>query len=111
MTIRHSTLLSIVLLAATALPAPARADYTTRINPAVSGPVWEGWGTSLAWWAKAFGHRDDMADLLSQGRRPRPFRIGLSFEAFPGDEQAVDLARRGAFYREAEDGGRVTHHA
>jgi galactan endo-1,6-beta-galactosidase len=26
--------------------------------------VWEGWGTSLAWWANSFGARDDLADLL-----------------------------------------------
>jgi galactan endo-1,6-beta-galactosidase len=44
--------------------APARADYTTSINPAVSWGTWEGWGTSLAWWANALGPRADLADVL-----------------------------------------------
>ena len=26
--------------------------------------VWEGWGTSLAWWAKRFGDRNDLADVF-----------------------------------------------
>src|SRR5688500_7074920 len=52
------TLLAAVVLGA---PGPASADYTARIDPATTGPTWEGWGTSLAWWAKAFGDRDDIA--------------------------------------------------
>ncbi len=35
-----------------------------RINPSENHGVWEGWGTSLAWWAKVFGDRDDVADWL-----------------------------------------------
>ena len=35
--------------------APARADYTTAINPATTWGTWQGWGCSLAWWANAFG--------------------------------------------------------
>jgi galactan endo-1,6-beta-galactosidase len=27
-------------------------------------PEWEGWGTSLAWWANVFGQREDIADAL-----------------------------------------------
>ena len=27
-------------------------------------PVWEGFGVSLAWWAKAYGDRTDLADAL-----------------------------------------------
>jgi galactan endo-1,6-beta-galactosidase len=49
-------------------PARAKADYTARIDPTASGPVWEGWGTSLAWWAHAFGDRDDIADILFTSR-------------------------------------------
>lgn len=26
--------------------------------------MWEGWGTSLAWWANVFGQRDDLADIV-----------------------------------------------
>ena len=48
---------------------------------------------------------DEMADLLYPGRRPRPFRMGLRFEAFEGDARAVELARRSAVYRETEEGG------
>jgi galactan endo-1,6-beta-galactosidase len=36
----------------------------TKINPAATQRTWDGWGTSLAWLGKAFGDRDDVADLL-----------------------------------------------
>ncbi|KAH8664428.1 glycoside hydrolase superfamily [Xylariales sp. PMI_506] len=39
-------------------------DVTTTINAKSNWGTWEGWGTSLAWWAKAFGNRDDLADLF-----------------------------------------------
>jgi galactan endo-1,6-beta-galactosidase len=42
----------------------ARADATVAVNPAVKYGTWEGWGTSLAWWANVFGARDDFADLF-----------------------------------------------
>jgi hypothetical protein len=54
---------------------------------------------------------DEMADLLYPGSRPRPFRMGLTFEGFAGDEAALALARRSALYRETEEGGRRLHHA
>jgi hypothetical protein len=49
---------------------------------------------------------DEMADVLYPGRRPRPFRIGLRFDAFEGDDhaRAVDLARRGSGHRPAAGG-------
>jgi len=34
------------------------------LDPGKSQGTWDGWGTSLCWWAKAFGDRDDIADLL-----------------------------------------------
>ena len=40
------------------------AAYTTTINPNVNWGTWEGWGTSLAWWAKAFGDQDNLADIF-----------------------------------------------
>jgi galactan endo-1,6-beta-galactosidase len=40
------------------------ADVTTTINPASNWGIWEGWGTSLAWWAQQFGNRDDLADVF-----------------------------------------------
>jgi galactan endo-1,6-beta-galactosidase len=57
------------VLCSTAREAPA--DYTTRIRPATSWGTWEGWGTSLAWWANTFGDRDDLADLLFSARSTR----------------------------------------
>lgn len=57
---------------------------------------------------------DEMADLLYPGRRPRPFRVGLTFEAFEGQgyERAVALARLSPAYREErESDGTLVHHA
>jgi hypothetical protein len=56
---------------------------------------------------------DEMADILYPGRRPRPFRIGLAFEAFEGPlySRAVDLARRSSVYRETRDGEGLVHYA
>ena len=56
---------------------------------------------------------DDMADVLYPGRRPRPFRMGVSFVAFEGPDypRAVGLARRSPVYRETSEDGEVVHHA
>ena len=54
---------------------------------------------------------DEMADILYPGRRVRPFRIGVVFDAFEGDGAAVELARRSAAYREREQGEIRRHHA
>jgi hypothetical protein len=43
---------------------PAWADATIAVNPGADFGAWEGWGTSLAWWANVFGDRDDFADLF-----------------------------------------------
>ncbi|KAL8380755.1 hypothetical protein RB595_005168 [Gaeumannomyces hyphopodioides] len=45
------------------LAGSASADLTATLTTGQWG-VWEGWGTSLAWWAVAFGDRDDVADLF-----------------------------------------------
>jgi hypothetical protein len=59
------------------------------------------------------GLSDEMADLLYPGRRPRPFRVGVTFEAFegPGYEKAVAAARRSPVYREEAGPGGTRHHA
>src|SRR5436190_1450264 len=44
--------------------ARAADDATTTIDPTSDWGTWEGWGTSLAWWAKVFGNRDDLADIF-----------------------------------------------
>ncbi|KAI1296235.1 glycoside hydrolase superfamily [Xylaria venustula] len=40
------------------------ADITTTIAASSNYGVWDGWGTSLAWWAAAFGNRDDLATAV-----------------------------------------------
>ncbi|KII92482.1 glycoside hydrolase family 30 protein [Plicaturopsis crispa FD-325 SS-3] len=52
------------LVLAGALVAFAAADTTTTINAQSNWGTWDGWGVSLAWWAKAFGNRDDLADVF-----------------------------------------------
>lgn len=42
----------------------AGADTTLSIDPTSNWGIWEGWGVSLAWWAKAFGNRDDLANVF-----------------------------------------------
>ena len=32
--------------------------YTVTIDPGTTYGVWEGWGTSLCWWANVFGDDD-----------------------------------------------------
>jgi hypothetical protein len=56
---------------------------------------------------------DEMADILYPGRRPRPFRMGIAFDAFdgPGYERAVELARRSPVYQESAQGEGVRHGA
>lgn len=50
------------LLGSALATGTARADATVAVNPSVTYGTWEGWGTSLAWWANVFGARDDFAD-------------------------------------------------
>ena len=40
------------------------ADKTATVDPSSNWGTWEGWGVSLAWWAKTFGDRDDLAKLF-----------------------------------------------
>ncbi len=56
---------------------------------------------------------DEMADILYPGRRPRPFRVALAFDAFDGPlgARAVELARRSPLYREASSADGIRHHA
>lgn len=42
----------------------AKSGSVLKVNPSREWGAWEGWGTSLAWWANAFGDRDDLADLM-----------------------------------------------
>ena len=48
------------------LAAAGEATLTTNVTfePTQTWGVWEGWGTSLAWWANCYGSRDDLADAF-----------------------------------------------
>jgi len=56
---------------------------------------------------------DELADVLYPGRRPRPFRMGVSFVSFEGSgyAEAVALARQSAVYRETREAKALVHHA
>ncbi|MFZ4276699.1 glycoside hydrolase [Streptomyces arboris] len=65
--IRRRTLLAGAgagVIATTLASGTARADSTVTVDPAVNWGTWEGWGTSLSWWARALGNRDDLADIF-----------------------------------------------
>jgi len=59
---RTSTFLRIALVLASS--CSVNADITTTIDAKSNWGNWEGWGTSLAWWAQQFGNRDDLADVF-----------------------------------------------
>ncbi|QQM39413.1 glycoside hydrolase [Streptomyces liliifuscus] len=52
------------LLGSALATGTAHADATISVNPGTRYGSWEGWGTSLAWWANVFGARDDFADIF-----------------------------------------------
>lgn len=56
---------------------------------------------------------DEMADVLYPGRRKRPFRMGVVFDAFEGPNypRALELAKRSAVYRETGSEPERRHHA
>jgi hypothetical protein len=56
---------------------------------------------------------DEMADILYPGRRARPFRMGVVFDAFAGPNypRALELAKRAPAYRELGSGERLRHRA
>jgi hypothetical protein len=56
---------------------------------------------------------DEMVDILYPGRRKRPFRMGISFDAFEGPDytRALELARRSPQYHETTTSTTTVHHA
>ncbi|MEU0675742.1 glycoside hydrolase [Streptomyces sp. NPDC006172] len=65
--IRRRTLLAATggaVLGSALATGTAHADATIAVSPSTSYGTWEGWGTSLAWWANVFGARNDFADLF-----------------------------------------------
>jgi|SRR5262245_57092562 len=56
---------------------------------------------------------DEMVDLLYPGRRPRPLRLGVVFDAFGGEgyPRALELAKRSPVYSEYQEGHVRRHRA
>lgn len=56
---------------------------------------------------------DEMADILYPGRRPRPFRVAVTFDTFLGEDhaRAVALARKSPLYAERQEDGVTRHEA
>ncbi|QYR19242.1 RICIN domain-containing protein [Paenibacillus sp. sptzw28] len=54
------------------------ASYTVVVNPGVEHQTWEGWGTTLAWWANTVG---DASDTIKNQYADRLFSLdsGLGF--------------------------------
>eukprot|EP01133_Synstelium_polycarpum_P003472 gene3472-3952_t len=59
------TIIQITLLCCTlASVLSAGPTYTASFNPATTWGKWEGWGTSLAWWAQTYGNNETLADIM-----------------------------------------------
>ncbi|GAM24747.1 hypothetical protein SAMD00019534_079220 [Acytostelium subglobosum LB1] len=62
------TLLCTLIVVAVNVNAKANTEVaaatTTYFNPAINWGVWEGWGTSLAWWAQTYGDNTVLADVF-----------------------------------------------
>ena len=56
---------------------------------------------------------DEMAQVLYPGRRPRPLRMGVLFDAFGGPNyaRALELARRSAVFRDVQEHSQQRHYA
>ena len=103
-------LLRLVALAAglfLQVQAPAAAQgaepvLTLAPKPSSTTGTWEGWGTSLCWWAKVFGDRDDIADLLFTTRA-----VKFGDELLPGLGLTVARYNAGACSGDEVDGRRM----
>ena len=60
----YVNILSTAIAGVLACSWPARADQTHAVKSSTNWGTWEGWGTSLAWWAKEFGLRDDLSGIF-----------------------------------------------
>lgn len=75
---------ALLTIGACALGGPAKADYTTTINPGTNWGTWQGWGCSLAWWANQFGTSTNMADVIFTLNNPITFTSNTGSYALPG---------------------------
>lgn len=83
--------------------APAEESRGAAVvRPDVSWGTWDGWGTSLCWWGKVFGDRDDLADLLFTRKT-----VIVGGEALPGLGLNIARYNAGACSGNAVDGRRM----
>ena len=68
------------------LGTQSRAQYTAQTDPAIREQVWEGWGTSLAWWANVVGGYNDNTLY-------RTVRLNLIQGAFSDTGLRLNIAR------------------
>jgi len=65
-----SLMLSGVLMTSCALASSAEADWVITVDPrnasGVNNGVFEGWGTSLCWWANRIGYSDALCRLAAE---------------------------------------------
>jgi O-glycosyl hydrolase len=92
------------LVAASSAAAPLRAQTALRIDPSDTRQAFEGWGTSLAWWAFSLGGWKDanlgiLADLVADtntGLGMTVFRYNIGGGEQPGhSHMRVDAAMPG----------------
>ncbi|MGH7942530.1 MAG: LamG-like jellyroll fold domain-containing protein [Limisphaerales bacterium] len=88
-----ATHLILVLVLFLAIPASVRADYTAAVNPgSVLVTNFQGWGTSLQWWANVVGgypNRTNYINLLFNTLKLNVVR----YEIGAGQNPAVDNPR------------------
>lgn len=87
---------------ADAAPDAKSSASAITLSPAATQGVWEGWGTSLCWWAKVFGGRDDVADLLFTVRQ-----VNIEGESLPGLGMTIARYNAGACSWNEIDGRRM----
>ena len=68
--LRWASLMMTGVLALSPVCAAANPDFRLTVDPAeqslVNGGVFEGWGTSLCWWANRVGYSDTLAQLAAE---------------------------------------------
>jgi len=62
--IMHVNILLSSLVGILICTAPTLADQTYIVQSSTNWGIWQGWGTSLAWWGKVFGNRDDVSKIF-----------------------------------------------
>lgn len=92
-----------VLSAFLPLLSIVHAEQSAVIDPGKGFGKWDGWGTSLAWWAKVFGDRDDVADLLFTTQM-----VNLGGQSLPGLGLTIARYNAGASSWNEVDGQKMT---